>query len=428
MNIIRRTYGRVENYFLQLVGDSRIIVEAAIRRGGLEAPSRQIKRSAKNLQAETLKSWKNAVNQATDPESPSRAELSRLYDNLLLDNHLASCIDSRILYVQRSAFKLVDEKGKENKDVTWMLERPWFDDLIKLVLNSRYQGTTLIELFDTNSEGELISVDEIPQSHFIASKGLIIAEPGDERGWPYKEPPFSNYYLQVGKDNDLGMLEKLAVIILAKKLGLGSWLDYIEKFGIPPIFVTTDREDNTRLNELYEAASNFRANHFMVGRGQEKFEIGNSGGIDAYNTFDKLIERANSEISKRILGGHGMNDDSAFVGSSEIQYRLAKDRYESDKLFFKYIFNTHVKPRLISLSPIYAPLTNFYFEWDNTESLSQIELVDLIIKLAAQFEISPQYVQEVTGIPIISQRNTGSVEVDDTNVQKKTPVTPKQSS
>ncbi|MRG45511.1 hypothetical protein GFS24_10315 [Chitinophaga sp. SYP-B3965] len=421
MNLFRRTFDRLENVFIRWADDSKILIEAATRRGVSDVPSRSMKRSAKNMQAETLRSWKSAVSLATDPEEPSRADLSRLYDNLLLDNHLASVIDSRILYVQRSAFKLVDEKGQENKDISWMFERPWFDDLIRLVLNSRYQGTTLVELYETNQDGELAQVDEIPQSHFIATKGIVLVEPGDQSGWSYKEGPFANYYLQVGKDNDLGMLEKLAVIVLAKKLGLGSWLDYIEKFGIPPIFVTTDREDNTRLNELFEAASNFRANHFMVGRGQEKFEIGNSGGIDAYNTFDKLIERANNEISKRILGGAGLTDDKSFVGSSEIQYRLAKDRYESDKLFFKYIFNTHVKPRLIKLSPVYAPLTNFYFEWDNTESLSQIELVDMILKLAAQFDIEPSYVKQITGIPIIGQKQTSGVVVDNPNAEKKKP-------
>ena len=53
--------------------------------------------------------------------------------------------------------------------------------------------------------------------------------------------------------------------------------------------------------------------------------------------FDKLIERANGEMSKRILGGSGLTDEKSFVGSSEIQFRLAKDRFESDKLLVKNI-------------------------------------------------------------------------------------------
>jgi hypothetical protein len=403
MNALQKFYHKAENYVLSRMPDSRVMIEAALRRGD-NSISGQLNYQAKDIKAQTVKIWKQAVAAATDPEEPSWLELSALYENLMLDNHLASVIDSRILYVQRSPFRLVDEKGKENPELSWLLERPWMEDLIRLVLSSRFGGRKLIELFDTTPEGELADVTEIPQTHFNAKKGIITKEPGDSTGWSYREGVFTDYYVQVGKDYDLGMLEKLATIVLAKKMGLGSWLDYIEKFGIPPIFITTDREDDGRLKQLFDAAQNFRSNHFMVGRGAEKFEIGNTGGVDAYNTFDKLIDRANNEISKRVLGGSGIADEKSFVGSAEIQFRLAKDRYESDKLFFKYIFNAHIKPRLVKLSPVYAPLANHYFEWDNSESLSQKELIETIVKLGAQYDIDPEYITQATGIPVLGIR------------------------
>lgn len=127
-----------------------------------------------------------------------------------------------------------------------------------------------------------------------------------------------------------------------------------------PLFITTDREDDTRLQQLFEAAKNFKSNAFMVGRGQEKFEVGNTGNGNPDN-FDKLIERANSEISKRILGGTGLTDEKAYVGSSEIQYKLAKDRFDSDKLLLKNVINQQLFPRLMKISPVYAVLQNHYF-------------------------------------------------------------------
>src|SRR5690606_29299662 len=116
-------------------------------------------------------------------------------------------------------------------------------------------------------------VTEIPMPYFNAKKGIITKVPGDVNGWDYKNGDLSNYYIQIGKDDDLGMLAGMAPAILAKKMGFGSWLDYLDKYGVGSLFITTDREDNERLKELYEAAKKFKKSGFMVGRGQEKFEI-----------------------------------------------------------------------------------------------------------------------------------------------------------
>lgn len=417
MNLFQKIKTNLENKILHSADDGRILIEAAMRRGvgGQSSLSSQILVDAKNIQAQNLKQWKNAVSSATDPDSPDWTSLSELYYNLLLDNHLRSVIDSRILYVQRSPFKLVDDAGQENKDITWLLERPWFEDLVRLTIMSRFQGRTLIELFNTTPAGELAEVTEIPQTHFNARLGIISKDAGDTSGWFYKEGIFANYYAQIGRDYDLGMLEKLAIIVLAKKLGMGSWLDYVEKYGVPPLFITTDREDDGRLRQLFEAASQFKSNHFMVGRGQEKFTVGDIKGAGVA-PFDLLINRANDEISKAVLGGSGLTDEKAFVGSSEIQYKLAKDRYESDKLLFKHAFNHIFKPKLLSLSPVYAPLEKYYFEWDNTETLDMNGIIDTIEKIGNIFEIDPKYVTQVTGIPILGLKKTPN------------PITPQQPS
>jgi hypothetical protein len=402
MGFTNRIYKGLERAFIKNAKDSDILVEAAQRRG-TDSVSNQLDYSSKDIQEQTIKKYKNAISEATDRDSPSRSALSELYDNLKLDNHLGSVIDTRILFCQRSAFKFVNDSDKENKELSWLFERPWFEELIYKVIYSRFQGTTVLELFELNEDGELAQITEIPQPHVIAPKGIIIKEIGDEKGWDYKTGPFANYYLQIGRDYDLGMLELLAPIVLAKKLGMGSWLDYIDRFGVPPIFITTDREDPKRQKELLDAGMNFKSSQVVVGRGNEKIEFGEVGG-QGVAPFDTLITRADEQISKRVLGGSGLTDEKAFVGSADIQYKILKDRYESDKLYFKYIFNAHIKPRLLKLSPAYAGLNNHYFEWDNTESLTQKEIIDTISKLGSIYEIDPEYITTVTGIPVLGAR------------------------
>ena len=55
---------------------------------------------------------------------------------------------------------------------------------------------------------------------------------------------------------------------------MGSWLDYIEKFGIPPRFVTTDNPLEGRQQELLEMMIEMINNHVAVLKKGETIEIG----------------------------------------------------------------------------------------------------------------------------------------------------------
>lgn len=422
-NPFAQAYKYVEKRVL-LNADLRLLNVVAVAKGG-NPPSGQLNYEAETMQRQTLKEWTAAIMGATDPENPDKTGLQALYKNLMLDNHLTSIIDSRILFCQRSPFKIVNEKGEENTDLSRLFERTWFEEFVGLVLMKRFEGCKLIELYDINPETkELATVDEIPMSYFLPQKGLITKSPGDNTGWQYKEGALQPFYIQVGKDKEIGMLAQMAPIILAKKLGFGSWLDYVEKYGVPALFITTDREDDTRLKELFEAASNFKGNGFMVGRGQEKFEIGKADGGNPDN-FDKLIERANGEMSKRILGGSGLTDEKSFVGSSEIQFRLAKDRFESDKLLVKNIINEQLFPRLQKISPVYSVLKGHYFDWDNTETQTPKEVAEMVSILSNSFELDPEEISQKTGFTILGQKTNGAVNPDQQEAIKKKSLTEK---
>jgi hypothetical protein len=391
---------RLYNAAAALLPSNKIFAEYYRRGGGNRA---EWKRQANTLQAKEIKNWKNGIMSATDPENPRRGDLMRFYQALMLDNHLASVIDTRILRVQRSSFKLLNDKDEENCELKALLERPWFEDLVRLVLLSRFQGTTLIELFDVDAETqELARVDEIPQSNFIAQKGLIVKEEYDDNGANYRSGAYADYYLQVGGDWDLGMLNQLAMIVLAKKLGIGSWMSYVDKFGVPPIFAITDRMDTGRRDELFEMMSNFRQNMFAVLQGNEKIEVPRITENNQHNVFLALIDNVcNKEISKRVLGGTATTDEKSFVGSAEVQERVAQDRYEADKLLFKYIFNTKIRPRLAKISSAYADFAHCTLEWDNQETLDINSYIDAVQKLSGAFEFDVEEIRARTGLPVI---------------------------
>ena len=397
MNPLTKITNALETYILSRAKSNNVFAEYYNRsRRGIS-----YKREAVVYKEKQIKDWRLAVMAATDPDNPRRGELMKFYQSLLLDNHLASVIDTRVLRVQRSSRKMVNEKGVENEALTELLERPWFDELIELVSWKTYQGTTLIEMFETDERGELIRVSEIPQSNFIAPKGIIIKEQWDNEGVSYKEGLYSDYYLQVGSDYELGMLNELAMIVLAKKLGLGSWMSYIEKFGIPPVFVTTERMDEGRLDELFEMLTDFRSNQFAILQGNEKVEIPNNNNMDGFQSFKALNEFADNQLSKRVLGGTASTDEKSFTGAALVQERVAQDRYESDKLLFKYYFNTHIRQRLAKISSVYKDFATHTLVWDNQETLPIKDYIEGVQKLSSFYEFDTEEIKLRTGLPII---------------------------
>ena len=394
---------------------------ASGKRTNTSMPSGLMNHSATMMRVEDLNSWKLAIMLATDPDNPDKQNLRALYDNMKLDNHLGSVLETRIAKTQQSPFKLSHKTSKErNEDAETLFKTLWFQEFIKLVLESKFEGTKLIELFQTDEEGKLSEITEIPQSHFNPKKGIILKEPGQPTGTDYKNGPLSNFYIQIGKDyKDLGTFALIAPIILAKKLGLGSWLDFIEKYGVPPLFVTTDREDDDRLLELFEMATNFKANNFMIGRGNEKFEIPNITSSNSQEAFDGLIKRADNEISKRFLGGTGLTDEKGFVGSVEIQFEFAQFRFTSDKLLVSYVVNEKLIPLLVKLSPVYSFLKDYRFEWDDEDEMTVDKLLKIVEKLGVYFDFDPEQIEQITGLKIIGVKSSTPAEPSTPDLKKK---------
>lgn len=392
----------IYNKMLSFIPDGKVKTEAAIRSESKNKTKlTEIKRASTLFAPKTLNDWKNAVALATDSENPSFLFLAELYDNLKLDSHLVSVIESRIHRVLRSKFVFVNEAGDEVPEVKALFERPWFEEFVTESLWSKFDGVKVLEIFHVNENLELFTAEAIPMAHVNTKKGLILKEPGDENGWDYRSGVLEDYYMQIGKDTDLGMLSELATLVLAKKLAMGSWLDYIEKYGIPPKSITTNNMSTERDEELLEMGLNMVSNHVSILKEGEKIEFGLMPNTDAHKVFDEMINRLNSEISKRILGQTMTTEDGSSNAQAQVHENVANDRHESDKLFIQYIINEHLLPRLLKLSSFYAPLANLSFDWDVTEEMEKSIMIDKAVALTnAGFVLDYTILADKTGMPI----------------------------
>lgn len=386
-------------------------------------PSNIILPKSKSLSVQTVKKWRDALALAQLADNPNRKPYIELCESILLDSHLASVIETRVLKIKQSKFKLVDASGKANPDINKLFEKPWFNSFIYHAIMAKFKGTSVVELWDLNAETmELANVNFIEQENIIPDKGLIVKENGDQTGYSYKEDPLKTYYIQIGKNKDLGLLKDVAPDALTKKFAKASWSEFVEKYGIPPRWVTTDSYSESRENELAEMMANMVSNHWAVLKGNEKIEVMNATGKDSYEIFDKLMERMNSEMTKRVLGQDGTTDSSATgtYGSLKVMQGVSDDRHDADKTDVKDVINEELLWRLQLISPAYSVLKNYTFDWDDSKEMTAAELVDMVGKLStAGFEVDTKFITDKTGIPIVGLKQEQTQQLTPLEVTQK---------
>lgn len=375
----------------------------------INRPSNIILPKSQSISVQSLKTWKDAVELASLAENSNRGPLLEVYRSLKRDLHLKADIQTRVLKMMGAKYKLTDATGKEDPEKLELFKSKWFNRFLYHASMATFDGTKVVELWDLNPESlELSAVNYIPSENVLFEKGIIVKEPGDEVGYSYKEGIYHPYYIQIGSNNDLGLLEDVAPDALAKKFAKAAWLEFSEKYGIAPRWVTTDSYSDTRHRELAEMMASMVNNHWAVLQGNEKIETMQVNGGNAQAIFDQLILRMNSEMSKGVLGQDGTtnsNDKSGTFGSLQVMQDVADDRHHADKTNMSYLINDELLWRLELISPVYKGISNYKFEWDESKELSPEDLVETVVKLStAGYDVDIEYITKQTGIPVIGIR------------------------
>lgn len=121
-------------------------------------------------------------------------------------------------------FQIVDVKGDENEEAVHFFDQSWFKQLMRYALDSIYWGHSLIELGDLCTDGDgcicYSDVKLIPRKHVIPEYGRVITDLGQDwtTGIDYRQPPFSDWLIEAGRPDDLGLYLKAASQTIPKRI------------------------------------------------------------------------------------------------------------------------------------------------------------------------------------------------------------------
>nr|DAL82979.1 MAG TPA: portal [Caudoviricetes sp.] len=362
-----------------------------------------------SLTKQDIRRWRMAWQMALNVENPKRGDLYAIYTDALIDMHLTGCISQRFGKTLLKSFVIKDEDGQENEQLVKIFESRWFYNFLLHSLESTMWGHSLIQLGDiiTDANGvmKFSNVELVPRCHVVPEYGVILRDRSDswEQGISYREGSLSDWCVEVGDNHDLGLLLKCTPHAISKKNMTSYWDVFGEIFGMPMRVGTTTSQNPADRKQIEVMLEEMGAAGWALFPEGTSIEIKESSRGDAYNVYDKRIDRANSEISKGVLAQTMTIDSGSSLSQSETHLEVFENVCASDAKLIKYVVNDLLIPKMIRLG---FPLDGCCFDWDDAATYSPAEQRELERMLLQFFDIDPQYFAAKYKVPILGVKQS----------------------
>jgi phage gp29-like protein len=348
--------------------------------------------------------WRKAITEAENDRYPKRTLWGDLIKDLDLDAHWSSQILIRRLSVMCKRFKVVDKTSrKELPEKTKQFQAPWFYYLMRTALDAKFFGTQTMEIEDLlQGNKKKDALYKVPIKHIIPESKEILLKSTDNKGYYYGDDP---YVLEFQEDVFMGLLSKAAPHIIWKRNAMQSWAEFCEKFGIPMRYVTTNKKDQATLDKLEKMLDQLGSAARAIFPEGTLIDFKEANTQDAYEVFDKMIDRTNSEISKLINAVTMISDSGSSLSQSKVHMEINEKIVHSDCNEFQGLINWNVAPQLKLLGWDFDPEKEEWI-WDDTEILSLGALWNIVQGTLKFFEVDEKWIVEKFGIPITGKRTT----------------------
>lgn len=360
------------------------------------------------LTKKDIGTWRSAWQQAINVQNPNRSRLYDVYTDVEIDLHVTGCISQRKGMVKKRTFKLVDKAGIENKAVSDLFKAEWFDLFVDHVLDSRYYGHSLIQFGAPVTVGGTMrfdSVELVPRRHVIPEYGVVVRHPNDihQNGISYRTGELADWCIEAGQPHDLGLLLKCAPAALSKKNMLAFWDGFGEIFGMPIRIAKTTSRDESERSRIEQMLARMGAAFYGLFSEGTDIEIKESSRGDAYNVYDRRVDRCNSEISKGLLNQTMTIDSGSSLSQSQVHLEVFQNVVDADANLLRNTINDRLLPLMAKHG---FPVDGCSFEWNDTVEYTPQEQINIEQMLVnGGYDIDPKYFAEKYGIPVIGKKS-----------------------
>jgi phage gp29-like protein len=361
-----------------------------------------------------IASWKGAIREATNVDTPKRIRLQRLYNDIMLDAHLVSQIENRKVQTLQTSFSIYNNSGKVDDAMTETLAKTnWLKVIISNILDSIYYGPTLIELLTTvplsgaeasgaeasgagSLSGAEVKVATIPRTNFVPDNGMLYLDETDTKGIPYREvKEFGTWLLEFGQPKEFGLLNKAVPHVLFKRFAQSCWSELCEIYGIPPRVLKTNTQDPQMLSRGEMMMRDMGAASWYIIDETESFEFAEGVGTNG-DVYNNLIKLCKDEISLLIMGAViGQDTKHGNESKEEVSMKMFGNVVNADRRMVESMINTNVMPALYRIGIIPEGMTLYF---DAEEDLPA--LWNMTKEALPFMEVDPGWIKDKFGIEV----------------------------
>jgi hypothetical protein len=343
--------------------------------------------------------WRVAMRSA-EATVPRRTDLYDLYEDIMLDGHLQSVVEKRILSVTNADWVFLDKEDREIEFMQEWIDTPDFETVVSEILNSKLWGYTMLE-FDFTENGKW-GVYLIPRKHMRPKAGMVAFEQSADFGVNIREGVYSTTVLEAGKENDLGKLLSACQYVIYKRGNFGDWAQFAEIFGQPLIDAVWDGYDESQRLLLLKALEEMGGGGQIVRPAGTTLQFVQGGANNPTgDLYNNLINACNAEMSKLILGQTETTESSASSGYAQASQHgeTENDINANDRKYVRRILNIRFK-RILEENGVDTQGGRFKIRNEKEEIISKKDKLDMDIRMKNEggIPISDDHFYETYGV------------------------------
>jgi phage gp29-like protein len=196
------------------------------------------------------------------------------------------------------------------------------------------------------------------------------------QGFDFTQPPFNQYMIGVGREDDLGLYEKAALLYILKKHSWQSWDEFEERFGIPIPIVETATTDTKVLNTIEKWLRDLSTGSYGVIPDGGKLTVVETGKADAHQVFFKKIEMAQMELEVLFTGQIRETNKSGTYGKEQAKEDEAQELIADDKTFIANLINDQLIPNIL-IPNGYPLVEGDRFDWNDGAKATPKERLEI---------------------------------------------------
>lgn len=317
-----------------------------------------------------------------------RASLFNIFDIIIKDPVIGESVRKRIRHVTNGGLTF-QKDTKEVPEMVDFIKTPQFRELLGEILMTKFYGKTIIELkFE-----EAFTIYVVPRTSLDTAKKVILRDTNDQIGIPYENDDF---LLNIGKDNDLGLLMESAPFAIFKRNGGADYAEFCELWGIDMLAALYDPEDENGREEMEKTVKERGAGGSIVASKNSDIKpigTGKSGAI-----HDGFLDWLDNQMLIGLIGQLMTTKDGSSHSQSKTHAEVEDDINQDDQQYVSEILNYSLLPVLEKRGYPVKGGWFLYPQKDNVSLTEKLTIAEKVDKLTAD-GVDDEYFYTTFGLP-----------------------------